>query len=155
TAGLSLAPGASATLPLGVISALDAADGYYAIGYRVEPLTEAALATTGNATYVVQRPAVAPPVAVDDQAGTAENTAVLIPVQANDWDPQGLPLALVSDGTPAKGQVRINADGTLTYTPNIRARGSDSFSYQISSGLASANAVVNVQIRRSGNGGKG
>lgn len=149
-ASLSLAPGASATLPLRVTSALDAADGYYAIGYRVEPLADAALATTGSATYVVQRPAVAPPVAVDDQASTAENTAVVIPVLANDWDPQQLPLALTTTGVPAKGQVRINGDGTLTYTPNNRARGGDSFSYQISSGVASASAVVNVQILRSG-----
>lgn len=154
-ASLSLAPGASATLPLRVTSALDAADGYYAIGYRVEPLADAALATTGSATYVVQRPAVAPPVAVDDQASTAENTAVVIPVLANDWDPQQLPLTLTTTGVPAKGQVRINADGTLTYTPNNRARGGDSFSYQISSGLASASAVVNVQIQRSGTKGGG
>jgi hypothetical protein len=154
-ASLSLAPGASATVPLRVTSAADAADGYYAIGYRVEPLADAALAAAGSATYVVQRPAVAPPVAVDDQASTIENTAVVIPVLANDWDPQQLPLALTATGVPAKGQVRINADGTLTYTPNNRARGGDSFSYQISSGVATASAVVNVQIQRGGSGGKG
>jgi len=153
-AGLNLAPGAAAILPLRVTSAADAADGIYDIAIGVAHDLDPALAATGSATYVVQ-PASAPPVAVDDYAATAANSPVTIPVLANDWDPQGLPLALVSATTPAKGEVVLNGDGTLTYIPGPRFRGSDSFSYQISSGVSSASATVRVQLERGSSGGKG
>ncbi|MFZ5655345.1 MAG: Ig-like domain-containing protein [Pseudomonadota bacterium] len=152
--GLRLAPGTTATLPLGITSAADAPDGIYDIAIRAAQVLDPALAATASATYVVQ-PAVVPPVAVDDYATTGAGTPVTIPVLANDWDPQGLPLSLVSTTPPAKGEVLINPDGTLTYVPGPRFKGSDSFSYQISSGVAGASALVEVRLARGGRGKPG
>jgi hypothetical protein len=148
-ASLSLAPGATGAAPLTVTSPSTAAEGIYDIAVSVYHAADPTLAAAGSVTYVVQ-PVVIAPVAVDDSASTAENTAVIIPVLANDWDPLGQPLTLVGANQPAKGQVRLNGDGALEYTPNPRFKGSDSFSYQISTGVASASAVVTVQVLRSG-----
>lgn len=150
-ATVRLAPGATATLALRVTSAADAADGIYDIPVRAAQALDPTLAATATATYVVQ-PATTPPVAVDDYASTAAKTPVTIPVLANDWDPQGLPLVLVSVATPGKGTVVLNADGTLTYIPGARFKGSDSFAYQVSSGIASASATVRVQLAGGGRG---
>jgi drug/metabolite transporter (DMT)-like permease len=63
-----------------------------------------------------------------------------------------LPLALVSAWRQTKGAVVLNADGTLTYIPGPRFKGSDSFTYQISSGIASASATVKVQLATTSRG---
>lgn len=154
---LNLAPGASANLTLQVTSAASAGAGVYDIPIQVAESADPTLAATGAATYVVQVPVV-PPVAVNDSASTTQKIPVVIPVLANDWDPQSLPLTVVSVTRPAQGLVQINADGTLTYTPNARFKGSDSFSYQISDGVATAGATVSVQVLavpRVGGGGGG
>jgi hypothetical protein len=151
---LSLAPGSSATVALQVTSPASAGEGVYDIPIQVAESADPTLAATGAATYVVQAPVV-PPVAVNDSASTTQKTPVVIPVLANDWDPQSLPLTLVSVTPPAQGLVQINADGTLTYTPNARFKGSDSFSYQISNGVASAGATVSVQVLAAPRGGGG
>jgi hypothetical protein len=53
--------------------------------------------------------------------------------------------------------VRINADGTLIYTPAKNFRNGDSFNYTISDGNRNASATVNVSATgtSSGAGGKG
>ncbi len=89
-----------------------------------------------------------PPVAQDDVATTAFGTAVTIEVLANDSDPDGDPLTVVSVTTPANGAAEINADQTVTYTPNAGFSGTDSFGYTISDGregTASATVTVTVQ----------
>ena len=74
-----------------------------------------------------------PPVAVDDAATTAEDTAVTINVLANDSDPDGalVPGTVTIAGQPANGSVVVNADGTVTYTPDANYNGADSFSYTV------------------------
>jgi len=149
-ASLTLAPGATGTATLTVTSPLAAAEGIYDIAVSVQHAAEPSLVAAGSVTYVVE-PVVAAPVAVDDRASTLESTPVIIPVLANDWSPLEAPLTLIAASPPAKGRVRLNPDGTLEYTPNTRFKGSDSFSYQISDGVASASATVTVQVvRRSG-----
>lgn len=153
-ASLTLAPGATGTATLTVTSPPTATEGIYDIAVSVQHAADPNLAAAGSVTYVVQ-PVVATPVAVDDRASTLENTPVVIPVLANDWSPLDMPLTLIAASQPTKGQVRLNPDGTLEYTPNTRFKGSDSFSYQISDGVASASATVTVQVlRRSGGRGK-
>ncbi|MEG3755583.1 VCBS domain-containing protein, partial [Psychromonas arctica] len=58
-----------------------------------------------------------------------EDTPVVIDVVANDTDADGVtsPVASVTDGT--NGTVAINADGTVTYTPNADFNGEDEFTY--------------------------
>ena len=57
------------------------------------------------------------PQAVDDTADISIRIpSVVIPVLANDSDPDGDPLSVVAVTQPDLGVVTINPDGTLTYT---------------------------------------
>ncbi|MFA5621374.1 MAG: Ig-like domain-containing protein, partial [Thermovirgaceae bacterium] len=69
-----------------------------------------------------------PPVANPDTAETDEDIPVIIDVLANDTDPDGHPLEVVS-ASAGNGTVVINSDGTVTYTPNEDYHGTDSFTY--------------------------
>ncbi len=87
------------------------------------------------------------PVAVNDIASTVINTAVTIPVLANDTDPDAQLLTVSSVSTPTRGTAVINANGTITYTPNTGYLGADSFTYAISDGAGgTATATVNVTV---------
>ena len=66
-----------------------------------------------------------PPVANPDTATTAVNKAVTIGVLANDTDPDGDPLTVVSVTPPAKGALTIVAGNSVTYTPNKRFTGTE------------------------------
>lgn len=74
-----------------------------------------------------------PPIGVDDFVDTDEDTPVMVDVVANDADPDG-----DLDGTsvtvtapPSIGQAVVNPDGTITYTPDLDANGTDTFTYEI------------------------
>ncbi len=87
------------------------------------------------------------PVANDDTATTDENTPVTIHVLTNDTDPDNDPLSIGTFSQGAHGTVTLNADGTLTYTPNENYYGTDEFTYQASDGVASSeSAAVVVSI---------
>lgn len=74
------------------------------------------------------------PLAVDDTATTATNTAVTINVLENDSDPNGDTLTVVMLTSPSNGTAEINQDGTITYTPNTGYSGTDTFGYTVSDG---------------------
>ena len=87
------------------------------------------------------------PVAVDDNAVLAEDTAAVIDVLGNDTDLDGDTISLDSVTQPDHGTVTINEDGTVTYTPDANYTGSDSFTYQISDGAGGTDtAVVNLTV---------
>ncbi|WP_268968520.1 Hint domain-containing protein [Palleronia pontilimi] len=73
------------------------------------------------------------PIANDDSATTDEDTPLSnIDVLGNDSDPDGDALALkVIAATAENGTVAINADGTLTYTPDADFNGEDTITYTI------------------------
>ncbi|MEL6618389.1 MAG: tandem-95 repeat protein [Pseudomonadota bacterium] len=73
------------------------------------------------------------PVAEDDNATTPFNTAVTVPVLANDTDVDGDPLE-VTEATSPDGTVDINPDGTITFTPNDGFEGDAVVDYTISDG---------------------
>lgn len=153
---LNLAPGQSASTTLTVSSAATAVNGYYDINLSVTNSNAAGYDATGVVTYVVSAPVNAAPVAMADSATTPEGTAVNIVVLANDYDPEGQTLRLVSATAPAHGSVSLNADGSLRYQPARRFKGTDSFSYQITDGSKSASATVTVKVGSSTTtGGKG
>lgn len=91
-----------------------------------------------------------PPVAVNDQATTNEDSAVTIPVLANDSDSDGTldttTIAIVDD--VQNGIIQVNPDGTITYTPNADFNGSDSFTYTVkdNAGAISNPATVTVTV---------
>jgi len=98
---------------------------------------------TTSFTYTVTNPA---PVATDDNATTNEDTPVVIPVLANDSDPDGDPLIVTSASSP-DGTVVINANGTITFTPNPNFNGSTTITYTISDGNGGAStATVDVTV---------
>ncbi|MCP5364919.1 MAG: tandem-95 repeat protein [Hyphomicrobiales bacterium] len=60
-----------------------------------------------------------PPNAGDDLISTDANSAIRIPVLANDFDPEQALLRVAEITTDeTAGQVKIGADGTITYDPN-------------------------------------
>jgi Bacterial Ig domain len=71
------------------------------------------------------------PIAGADTAITAREVPVTINVLANDSDPDGDPLKVVGVTQGANGEVALNDDGTVTYTPAEGFDGTDSFTYTI------------------------
>jgi sugar lactone lactonase YvrE len=91
-----------------------------------------------------------PPIAVDDRATTVEETPVTSAVLANDADPDGDLLSVTGTTQGAGGTVVINADGSVTYTPNPAFVGADQFAYSISDGrggTATASVFLTVTVR--------
>lgn len=86
-----------------------------------------------------------PPTAVDDNATTAEDTAVTIAVTANDTDPEDDDLTVTTVSTPGNGTVAINGN-TITYTPNANWHGTDTFTYTITDGDNDDTATVTVTV---------
>jgi large repetitive protein len=76
------------------------------------------------------------PSANDDTAATDEDTPVAIDILANDnddIDPLGgidTDSVTITSG-PSNGEVTVNGDGTVTYTPDAGYNGGDSFTYQV------------------------
>lgn len=89
-----------------------------------------------------------PPTPNNDIAQTPVNTPVIIPVLTNDSDPDNDPLTVTQINTPPQnGEVVINPDGNVTYTPNTGYTGCEIFIYSVCdpSG-ACAQAIVSVQV---------
>ena len=89
----------------------------------------------------------ADPIAADDEAATAIGTPVVVDVLANDSDPDGDPLFVVSAQSESGAAVEDLGDGTLTYEPVEGWEGIDTLTYTIGDGLggsASAEVVVTV-----------
>lgn len=72
-----------------------------------------------------------PPDANPDTSTTALNTAVTFAVLANDTDPDGDTLSILGTPTSPDGTVVVNADGTLTFTPNPGFTGDAVVSYTV------------------------
>ncbi|MCA3790118.1 cadherin-like domain-containing protein, partial [Burkholderia sp.] len=97
------------------------------------------------------------PTAGADSATTAEDTAVTIRVLANDSDADSDPLrVVVVNGKPISlttsvevtgGVVSLNADGSLTFTPNADFNGTPSFTYVVSDGKGGiGTGAVNLTV---------
>ncbi|MGY6587317.1 MAG: Ig-like domain-containing protein [Wenzhouxiangella sp.] len=87
------------------------------------------------------------PVAVEDQASGPANTPITVDVLANDFDPDGDPLEVISvvQITPAPATAVINSDGTITFSISSTCSGINVFRYTISDPFgetASANITV-------------
>ena len=87
-----------------------------------------------------------PPVAVDDSASVSENGSVFIDVLANDTDPDDDGLSVSDVGTPSHGTAAVEPSGEVLYTPNPGFTGSDSFTYDVTDGLASDTGSVSVSV---------
>lgn len=86
-----------------------------------------------------------PPIAADDTAVTAEDTAVTLPVLDNDSDAEADPLSITDVTQGVLGAV--TSDGIqITYTPQADFAGVDDFTYTISDGTSEATATVRVVV---------
>lgn len=94
---------------------------------RVRQVDAAGNASTGTAfSFTLDSTG---PSAGEDAASTAVDTPVTVDVLANDSDASAFSLTGATAG--AHGSVVVNADSTLTYTPEAGWSGSDSFSYTV------------------------
>lgn len=92
-------------------------------------------------------PANRAPTATGDSAVTDEDVGVEIPVLANDSDPDGDTLSIVSLGQPSAGSVE-RVGPAIIYTPAPNWAGVASFDYWIEDGRgASATGAVSVAVR--------
>jgi len=85
--------------------------------------------------------------AANDYAETGEDNAIDINVLANDGDPNGFNISIVSFSTPVSGTAALVNDSTIGYTPFANFFGADSFSYEIANQIGerdSAMVYVNV-----------
>ena len=91
-----------------------------------------------------------PPVANDDTNTTPEDVALLVAVPGvlgNDTDVDGDSLTVTGHTQPANGTVTVNADGSLTYTPNPNFNGIDTFTYDIADGQGGTDtATVTITV---------
>ncbi|PTX55830.1 CshA-type fibril repeat protein [Litoreibacter ponti] len=86
------------------------------------------------------------PVANDDAVSTDEDTPVTIPVLDNDTDLDGDDLT-VTEATSPDGEVVINADGTITFTPDENFNGVTTITYTVSDGNGGEDtATVTVTV---------
>jgi gliding motility-associated-like protein len=74
-----------------------------------------------------------PVVANDDYGYASEDNSSLINVLSNDVDPDGTinPATVVITKQPIHGTASVNSEGIVTYTPNNKFFGLDSFTYRI------------------------
>src|SRR5690606_14258805 len=86
-----------------------------------------------------------PPIAVDDNATTNENTPVTIAVTGNDSDPFGVVLTIVSLTQPSNGTAVVTGTSTV-YTPAAGFIGVDTFTYTIEGTEGTATATVTVTV---------
>ena len=113
-----------------------------------------------NLIAIVVTPVNDPPVASDDSYSVkqAESLTVAAPgVMANDHDVDSTSLTVVLVTGPAHGSLKLNADGSFTYTPAGVFYGTDGFTYQIHDGIAAGNlATVKLTVIQTvGGGGTG
>ncbi|WP_144053173.1 tandem-95 repeat protein, partial [Xenococcus sp. PCC 7305] len=85
------------------------------------------------------------PIALDDSDITDEDLAVTTAVLANDSDLDEDPLTVTSATDGTNGTTTVNADGTITYTPNPDFNGTDTYTYTIDDGNG-GNAPATVAI---------
>jgi Bacterial Ig domain/Cadherin-like domain/PKD domain/Metallo-peptidase family M12B Reprolysin-like len=89
-------------------------------------------------------------VAVNDTAGTRINTPYGVVVTANDSDPDGDPVTLITAPVivaPQHGTAARTSGSTITYTPATSFTGTDTFQYEIADGRGKrARAWVSVSV---------
>ncbi|MEP1943224.1 MAG: cadherin-like domain-containing protein, partial [Sulfitobacter sp.] len=85
------------------------------------------------------------PLAEDDTAETPFETPVTVAVLDNDSDPEGDEISVIEASSP-DGEVVINDDGTLTFTPEEGFSGEAQINYTITDGELTDPAVLFVEV---------
>jgi len=98
---------------------------------------------TGTVTVNVTAPVNNPPVANGDSGSVEKNKSVTINVVGNDTDADGDSLSVQSVSAASQGTVSYSG-GSVTYTANWNASGSDSFTYTVSDGKGGTDTATVV-----------
>ncbi|WP_254663592.1 Ig-like domain-containing protein [Pseudoalteromonas sp. BMB] len=104
---------------------------------------------SSNSTATVSIIANQPPQVSNDTA-TSNGAQIIIDVLANDSDPEGGMLSIVS-ATASQGTVAINIDGTLSYTPKVGFEGVDTINYVVKDefgAMAEGQVSVTVSVKQ-------
>ena len=105
---------------------------------------------TANVQVSVFPPGNRPPVVVGETLSLSAGQAAQVDVLANDSDPDGDPLSILSFGQGTHGTVTCPTtagNGTCTYTPAFGFSGSDSFDYTVTDGLGGfGTATVQITV---------
>ena len=116
--------------------------------YYVEVKNSGGTVTNRKATLTVDHNT--GPVATNDVYTTPEDEPLIVPapgVLANDAGTNGLALTAVLVNNVTSGSLRLNIDGSFSYTPNTNFNGSDSFTYRATDGGTTGNvATVTITI---------
>jgi len=92
------------------------------------------------------------PVANADTLSATEDTQVIfnaVQLLGNDTDVDGDPLSIASVTSGAGGTAVLNANGTVTFTPNANFNGAASFTYKAFDGTVQSNsATVTVNVTK-------
>jgi hypothetical protein len=88
--------------------------------------------------------------AVDDSYSMVADTSLTVAapgVLGNDTGASGVALTAILVSGPGNGLLKLNADGSFTYTPNRGYTGSDSFTYKAAAASLTSNvASVSVTV---------
>jgi hypothetical protein len=91
------------------------------------------------------------PFASPDTRFTMVSQAVTVVVLDNDGDDDGIldPASVTIVAPPANGTAVVNADGTITYTPDAEFMGEDTFQYTVADDLGAVSnaALVTIDVR--------
>jgi hypothetical protein len=110
--------------------------------------------STAPGTSLLPTPSDLPPIAADDAASMGSGSSISILVLANDYDPEGQPLAIVSMTQPKAGGVSTDGTGAVIYRAPRKFSGTDSFTYSVSDGHSTATATVTVSARSTAKPGR-
>jgi hypothetical protein len=94
-------------------------------------------------------PAPDAPIAINDIYTTTENIPLSITapgVLSNDNDPDGDTLVVVNHSPAISGTITVEGDGSFLYTPSYNFYGTDTFTYTVSDGTLTAQAVVTIFV---------
>jgi uncharacterized repeat protein (TIGR01451 family) len=126
----------------------------YTTTYQICLVAQPTVCDVGTLSVTLAAAPNAVPVASDDQASTPQETAVEIPVLANDLangvpiDPGTVTVTITTP--PTSGTAVVLPDGRVRYTPAPDYSGADSFAYTVCSQASPSTcstATVNVQTQ--------
>ncbi len=88
------------------------------------------------------------PVANNDSRGCSFNQPVTVDVLSNDTDLDDSPVVVTIKSNPLKGDVLVNPDNTVTYTPEADYVGIQTFEYTVTDADGDADdAVVTINVK--------
>ena len=125
-----------------------AASGLYPVALTVTD--DGGLTDTTSTTADIGQAPNAAPVAVDDEASTDEDVALVVAapgVLGNDTDDDGDALTALLVDDVSDGVLGLASDGSFTYQPDPNFNGEDSFTYRANDGQADSNlATVTITV---------